>query len=295
MQKRKLGKTNIEVSVLGFGGAEIGYNSEQTQVEKLLNSAIEIGLNVIDTSPAYGNSEEMIGKAIMQHRKELVLMTKCGVLVTHSDWSKKGVQETITRSLKNLRTDYIDVVFLHSCSTEILRQADCIEGLIRAVEKGYTRYTGYSGDNEAAKYAIELDFFDCLQTSVSIADQISIETTIPLAASKNMGIVAKRPIANAVWKYKEKPADSYYQEYWERLQKLQYDFLGKSLQEAISIALRFTMTVPNVSTMIVGTTNQNHLLENARYVSEGLLSQEEYQNIRDRWKEIAKETWFGMT
>jgi aryl-alcohol dehydrogenase-like predicted oxidoreductase len=293
MQKRKLGKTNIEVSVLGFGGAEIGYNSEQTQVEKLLNSAIEIGLNVIDTSPAYGNSEEMIGKAIMQHRKELVLMTKCGVLVTHSDWSKKGVQETITRSLKNLRTDYIDVVFLHSCSTEILRQADCIEGLIRAVEKGYTRYTGYSGDNEAAKYAIELDFFDCLQTSVSIADQISIETTIPLAASKNMGIVAKRPIANAVWKYKEKPADSYYQEYWERLQKLQYDFLGKSLE--VSIALRFTMTVPNVSTMIVGTTNQNHLLENARYVSEGLLSQEEYQNIRDRWKEIAKETWFGMT
>ncbi len=298
MQKRKLGKTGLEVSVLGFGGAEIGFNQEQTQseVDKLLNSAIDAGLNVIDTAAAYGNSEKMIGLSISHRRKELVLMTKCGALdlFKRFDWSKKGIQETIAQSLKNLRTDYLDIVFLHSCSVEILRQADCIEGLIRALEKGYTRYTGYSGDNEAAKYAIELDFFDCLQTSVSIADQIAIETTIPLAVSKNMGVVAKRPLANVAWKHNEKPPDPYHHEYWQRLQKLRYDFLKKPLQEAVSTALRFTMTIPGISTIIVGTTKPNRLLENAKYIAEGQLPQEEYQAIRNRWQEIADETWVGM-
>ncbi len=284
---------------MGFGGAEIGFNPEQTQsaVDLLLNSAIDAGLNVIDTAAAYGDSEKMIGKAISHRRKELVLMTKCGALdfFTRFDWSKRGVQETITQSLRNLRTDYLDVVFLHSCSVEILRQADCIEGLIRAVEKGYTRYTGYSGDNEAAKYAIELDFFDCLQTSVSIADQIGIETVIPLASSRNIGVVVKRPIANVAWRHKEKPEDSYHHEYWERLQKLRYDFLNKSLEESVAIALRFTMTVPGVSTVIVGTTKSHHLLENIKYIREGELSQEEYQAIRERWQEVADETWIQMT
>lgn len=298
MERRKLGKTELEVSVLGFGGAEIGFNPDQTQSEVniLLNSAIDAGLNVIDTAAAYMKSERMIGEAIQHRRKELVLMTKCGALdgFARFDWSKKGIQETITQSLRNLRTDYLDVVYLHSCSTEILRQADCIEGLIRAIEKGYTRFVGYSGDNEAATYAIELEFFDCLEISVSIADQMAIEQQIPLAQSKNMGIVAKRPIANAVWKYKEKPEDPYLQEYWERLRKLQYDFLKKPLPESISIALRFTMTVPGVATMIVGTTKPYRWQENAKYVSEGSLSEKEYMEIRQRWQEIADEKWIGM-
>ncbi len=204
------------------------------------------------------------------------------------------VRSARSKSLRNLRTDYLDVVYLHSCSVEILRQADCIEGLIRAVEKGYTRYVGYSGDNEAATYAIELDFFDCLQISVSISDQSAIEKQIPLAVAKNMGIVAKRPLANVVWRYKEKPSDEYLHEYWERLQKLQYDFLKLPLPESVSIALRFTMSVPGVSTMIVGTTKPYRWQENAKYVAEGALTRDEYEAIRNRWREIADESWIGM-
>ena len=299
MEKRKFGKTDMEVSVLGFGGAEIGYNPNQTQadVNDLLNSALDAGLNVIDTAAAYKTSEKLIGEAVSKRRKDFYLLTKCGALdaFTREDWSKKGILETIETSLRNLKTDYLDVVQLHSCSSEILRHGDCVEGLQRAVEKGYTRYIGYSGDNEAAKTALEMDVFDSFQTSVSIADQTPIEGNIKLAAEKNLGIIAKRPIANAVWRHREKPADSYHHGYWERIQKLKYPFLNKSTEEATAIALRFTLSIEGVDTMIVGTTKPNRWQENAKYVAEGKLSSEEYEAIRERWNEIADESWTGLT
>lgn len=285
--------------MLGFGGAEIGYNPDQTQasVNELLNAAIDAGLNVIDTAAAYKTSEEMIGEAVGKRRREFYLLTKCGALegFTRSDWSKKGILETIEQSLRALKTDYLDVAQLHSCSAEILRRGEAIEGLQRAREKGYTRYIGYSGDNEDARYAIELDVFDSLQTSVSVADQSPIDRNIPLAAEKQMGIIAKRPIANAVWRHNSKPSDSYHHEYWDRIQKLKFDFLNKSLEEATAMALRFTMTIPGVDTMIVGTTKPGRWSENARYVADGKLSDEEYEAIRERWKEAADESWIGMT
>jgi aryl-alcohol dehydrogenase-like predicted oxidoreductase len=176
-----------------------------------------------------------------------------------------------------------------------LRQGDCIEGLQRAQEKGYTRYIGYSGDREAAKYALEMDVFDSFQTSVNIADQTPIDGNIKLASEKGIGVIAKRPIANAVWRHSEKPENSYVHEYWDRIQKLKFDFLGKSLDESIAQALRFTMTVPGVDTMIVGTTKPNRWQSNAKLVAEGNLSSEEFESIRNRWREVADENWVGMT
>ena len=299
MEKRKFGKTDLEVSVLGFGGAEIGFNAQQTQVDvnDLLNSALDAGLNVIDTAAAYKTSEELIGEAVGKRRKDFYLLTKCGALdaFTRFDWSKKGILETIETSLRNLKTDYLDIAQLHSCDTEILRQGDCIEGLQRAQEKGYTRFIGYSGDNEDAKYAIEMDVFDSFQTSVNIADQTPIDGNIKLAAEKGLGIIAKRPIANAAWRDSVKPENSYLHEYWERLQKLRFDFLDKTLEESIAQALRFTMSIPGVDTMIVGTTKPNRWQSNAKLVAEGNLSSEEFEAIRQRWQEVADESWVGMT
>ncbi len=289
----------MEVSVLGFGGAEIGFNKQQTQddVDALLNSALDAGLNVIDTAAAYHASEQMIGKAVAGRRKDFYLLTKCGALdgFTREDWSKKGILETIETSLRNLKTDYLDIAQLHSCSAEILRQGDCIEGLQRAVEKGYTRYIGYSGDNEDAKTAIEMDVFDALQTSVSIADQTPIDGSIPLAKGKGLGIVAKRPIANAVWRHKEKPPEAYHHQYWDRIQKLKFDFTNKSLEEATATALRFTLSIDGIDTMIVGTTKPQRWQENAKYIAEGNLSSGEFEAIRDRWREVGGDEWIGMT
>ncbi len=289
----------MEVSVLGFGGAEIGFNPQQTQedVNQLLNSALDAGLNLIDTAAGYLKSEQMIGEAVGKRRKEFYLITKCGALdgYTRSDWSKKGILETIETSLRDLKTDYLDIAQLHSCDSEILKRGEAIEGLQRAQEKGYTRFIGYSGDNEDAKTAIEMDVFDSLQTSVSIADQSPIDGNIMLAAEKGLGVIAKRPIANAVWRNEEKPGESYHHEYWDRIQKLKFDFTSKSLQEATATALRFTLSIPGVDTLIVGTTRPQRWQENAKYVAEGKLSDEEYEAIRERWKEVGGDDWVGMT
>jgi len=298
MEKRKFGKTDMEFSVLGFGGAEIGWDNKTEQtVEDLLNSSLDAGLNVIDTAAAYKTSEMLIGKAVSRRRKEFYLLTKCGALdaFTREDWSKKGILETIENSLRNLKTDYLDIAQLHSCSAEILRQGDCIEGLQRAQEKGYTRFIGYSGDNEDAKYAIELGVFDSLQTSVSIADQAAIDGVIKTAKEKEIGVIAKRPIANAVWRHDSTPPDSYHHEYWHRIQKLKYEFLEKSMEEATATALRFTLSIDGIDTMIVGTTKPKRWQENAKYVAEGNLSDEEFEAIRERWKEAGGEDWQQMT
>lgn len=299
MEKRKFGKTDMEFSVLGFGGAEIGYDSAQTQgnVDELLNSALDAGLNVIDTAAAYLTSEKMIGEAVSHRREEFYLLTKCGALdnFTRFDWSKKGVLETIEQSLRALKTDYIDIAQLHSCDSEILRQGDCIEGLQRAREKGYTRFIGYSGDREEAKTAIEMNVFDSFQTSVNIADQTPIDENIPLAAEKGLGIIAKRPVANAVWRTPEKPENSYHHGYWDRIQKLRFDFLKAPFEESIATALRFTLSIPGVDTMIVGTTKPKRWQENAGYIKDGNLPDEEYEAIRNRWREVADESWTGLT
>ncbi len=289
----------MEVSVLGFGGAEIGFNPNQTQsdVDDLLNFALDAGLNLIDTAAGYLKSEQMIGEAVGKRRKEFYLITKCGALdgFTRSDWSKKGILQTIETSLRNLKTDYLDIAQLHSCDSEILKRGEVIEALQRAQEKGYTRYIGYSGDNEDAKTAIEMNVFDSLQTSVSIADQSPIDGNIALAAEKGLGVIAKRPIANAVWRNEEKPSESYHHEYWDRIQKLKFDFLGKSLEEATATALRFTLSIPGVSAAIVGTTKPERWQENARFVAEGNLSNEEFQAIRERWREVGGDDWVGQT
>ena len=106
MEYRKLGKTELEVSRLGFGGAEIGVEgATQETVTTLLNSALDAGLNFVDTAAAYMESERLIGNAISTRRKEIVLISKCGAVdgFTRSDWSKKGILETIQRSLKLLQ------------------------------------------------------------------------------------------------------------------------------------------------------------------------------------------------
>ncbi len=298
MEKRSLGKTNLQVTRLGFGGAEIGFNPNQKQkdVTSLLNSALDSGLNFIDTAAGYLSSEKMIGEAVGARRKSFVLISKCGALdgFTRFDWTKKGLLECIEQSLRDLKTDYLDIAQLHSCDSETLKRGEVVEAMHRAVEKGYARFIGYSGDGDDAKTAIELDVFDTLQTSVSVADQSAIVGNIPLAAAKKMGVIAKRPIANAVWRHKEKPTDNYHQTYWDRIQKLQFPFLKKSLEEATSTALRFTLSIEGVSAAIVGTTKPNRWEENAKYVEEGNLSPQEFEAIRSRWNEVADKSWVGQ-
>ena len=299
MEKRRLGKTDMEASILGFGGSEIGYQGvAAASVKKMLNSALDAGLNVIDTAECYVNSEELIGQAVAARRKEYYLFTKCGHFAGwgQPDWRPSSLLKSIERSLRRLRTDYIDLLQLHSCGEEELRRGDVIEALKRACERGHTRYIGYSGDSGAALYAIQCGAFDTLQTSVSIADQEALELTLPPARERNIGVIAKRPIANAAWKSgNRRPADSYAHPYWERLRRLDYDFLQGRLNETIAVALRFTLTAPGVHTAIVGTTRPERIQQNAAILESGPLPKDLFETIRSRWREVADSTWVGET
>jgi aryl-alcohol dehydrogenase-like predicted oxidoreductase len=305
LEKRPFGKTDMHVTVLGFGGAEIGYEqTDGTTVEKLLNSALDAGLNVVDTAECYRDSEVAIATAIGHRRKEYYLFTKCGHVGEEgskdSTWSKKSLLASLERSLKRLKTDAVDLLQLHSCSLEELEKGEAIEALEQAKKEGKTRYIGYSGDSKAARYAIECGRFDALQTSINFADQECIELTLPLASEKRMGVIAKRPIANAAWRYDAQPGNDYHVEYWKRLQELKYEFASGDARSKqgpdgpAGVALRFTAMQPGVGVLIVGTSKPERWAQNAELMKVGPLSKELEQSIRARWKAMAKPDWIGQ-
>lgn len=301
LERRRLGRTDLRVGVIGFGGAEIGYGrTEQDIVDRLLNGALDSGLDAIDTAECYMLSEEQIGKAVAARRDEYALFTKVGHW-PDLGWSAAGIQESLERSLKRLKTDHVDVVHLHSCGKDVLEKGEAIEALEKAREAGKTRFIGYSGDGEAARWAVDSGRFDTLMISISIADQEAIAETLPRAAAKDMGVIVKRGIANAAWRYDAEPEQGYHKEYWRRLQALDYDFCkGESRSDAgpdgaAGIALRFTLGLPGVHTTVIGTTNPKRFAQNVELAAAGALPDELARSIRARWSEVAEADWVGQT
>lgn len=298
MERRPYGRTDMNVSILGFGGAEIGFRGAGVeQVDKLLGSALDAGLNVIDTAECYRNSEALIGQTVSHRRHDYYLFTKCGHAagLDLPNWDPVMLEQSIDRSLKRLKTDYIDIIHLHSCSEELLRQGDVIEVLERAKAKGKTRYIGYSGDHTAALFAVRSGRFDSLMISLNVADQEALTETIPEARQRGIGVVVKRPVANIAWRHTTEPEPSAYEHaYWQRLQQLAYPFLKPDEPESVGTALRFALTTPGVHTAIVGTSKPTRWTENAKWLQAGSLPSETYTAIRDRWKQIAQPDWIGL-
>jgi aryl-alcohol dehydrogenase-like predicted oxidoreductase len=272
MERRRLGRTDLQVSVLGFGGAEIGDGrAPQVAVDRLLGEAPDAGLNVIDTAECALDSETLIGRSVAHRRQDCYLLTKCGHAsgLGLPDWDPRLLTASIECSLRRLRTGCVDVVQLHSCAADVLSRGGVIDALQRAREAGKTRYIGYSGDGEAARYAITRGAFDTLQTSISIADQEAMDLTLPLARAHGLGVIANRPLVTVAWRHKARLDDPYIQSYWERLRQLDYDFLGLPLGEAIGTALRFTLGVEGVHAPIVGSAKPGRWQENAALLTAG--------------------------
>ena len=299
MERRPLGKTGLQVSVLGFGGAEIGFDEgvDEARVAGVLYPAIDAGLNVIDTASAYLASEQLLGKVLKGKRDRVLLFSKCGATdgFSRSDWSAAGIRAQVEQSLTALKTDHLDLLQLHSCATSVLHKGEAIEAIETLKREGKTRFIGYSGDADKASVAVKLGRFDTLQTSINVADQRVLEEILPAAAAAGMGVIAKRPVANVAWKHGDDgPENDYHSSYWERLRKLDFEFALLPLAEAVEIALRFTVFQPGVSTAIVGTSSPGRWAQNAASVAKGPLPAEQIAQLRKRWHEREEPGWFGQ-
>ena len=166
MEMRRFGQSDMLVSVLGFGGAGIGDPvCDQKDVTVLLNSALDQGLNVIDTAECYDDSEVKIGRAVSHRRKDYYLFTKVG----HSrdwdcpDWDAPEIlANTIDESLRRLRTDHLDIVHLHGCPLRSLQQGQVVEVLQSARDQGKVRRQDLDtlGDGPPARFAAQSGLFD---------------------------------------------------------------------------------------------------------------------------------------
>ena len=138
MERRRLGRTDMHVSALGFGGSEIGYEGVgQSVATRLLNAALDAGLNVIDTAECYVDSETLIGRAVGGRRGEFHLFPPVGQAGGwgREDWRPPAILKSIERSLARLRTDAVDLVQLHSCAEGVLRRGDAITALEMARQR----------------------------------------------------------------------------------------------------------------------------------------------------------------
>ena len=308
MQKRTFGRTGISVSVLGFGGAPIGYlKTDRDRVAQILNFLIDRGVNVIDTAASYHGSEELIADTIGNRRDQFVLVSKCGQKVPGvegEDWSPALIAQTVDRSLRRLKTDRLDVMLLHSCGLDVLQKGEAVAALVKAREAGKIRFAGYSGDNDAAAYAATLPDIRVIETSISVADQANIARVLPAASQHNVGVIAKRPIANAAWKDPSSQAGiykDYSKSYRERLQKMalrpaDLGFVGAPEEAWPRLALRFTLSFPEVHTGIIGTTNPANAQRNLDYAQQGRLPADVVAKIRAAFQHADPSgAWPGLT
>ncbi|MCX6282933.1 MAG: aldo/keto reductase [Bacteroidetes bacterium] len=292
MQYRDFGNTGLKVSAIGFGAGHIGDgNAGGKAFESLLNTVLDLGINLIDTARAYGFSEKHIGQYISHRRSEFILSTKVGYNDQwHPDWSYDTVIANVDEALKLLRTDHLDIVHLHSCSMDVLEKGDVAAALEKAREDGKIRVVAYSGENEALGHAISSKRFASLQTSVNFCDQRGITDYLHLAREAGMGVIAKRPVANAPWRHSSPPVGHYSEEYWHRMKKMNPDPHGLPWEE---LALRFTAFSPGVDTCILGTSSIEHLKAGISAFSKGALPAGDYNYLRDIFKSCDN-GWTGL-
>lgn len=302
MERVPFGNTGLEVSRLGVGLSEIGHQlsaGDTKHAGDVLNRALDAGINFLDTAACYGVAEELIGKTVSSRRAEFVLATKAG----HStagysgpSWTYETVADSIDRSLKRMRTDVLDIVQLHSCGVDVLEKGDVIRALEDARDAGKIRFASFSGDNEAALWAVESGRFASLQTSFNLVEQRARTTgLLQKADDKGMGIVVKRPIANGAWGASSSPS-GYASSYFQRAQAMAADGpVEGAPDDRILLAMGFTFAQPEVDVAIVGTQNAAHMASNIEMVNTKLpINPTAVEELRSRFERHDRD-WRQLT
>lgn len=301
IETRTLGRTNANVTILGYGAMELRGDRRGPQVtdddaERLLNAVLDGGITLIDTSPDYGRSEELIGRFAGHRRDEFFLASKCGCPLEippgapgpyPHDYSPANVRAAVERSLTRLRTDRLDLVQVHmSPSVEELRENQVVETLKTLQSEGKVRYIGMSGILPNLPDHIALGVFDAFQIPYS-AVQRDHEDLIDDAVRAGAGTLIRGGAARGApseeknWStapLTQRPGAA--KDNWE---KASLDgLLADSGLSRHEFTLRFTLSHPGLSTTIVGTSNPAHLESNLAIAEKGPLPADVYEEARRR-------------
>lgn len=300
MKKKRLGRTGLLVTKLGYGAMELrgrriwnGRTVTDKQAQNILNAVLDSGINFIDTSNDYGISEELIGKFISRRRNDYYLATKCGCTIVNKGdhdetphiWTKKNLLRNIESSLKRLKTDYVDIWQLHNPTVAQVEENNLLEVMEQVKSEGKTRWIGISTTYPHIKTFIEWNVFDVFQVPYS-ALQREHEEMITNAAKAGAGTIIRGGVAQG------EPGVSCraVTEVWEKWDKARLDEFRPPDESRTAFMLRFTLTHPDLNTTIVGTVDPQHLAENLTAIQAGPLSEDMYAEIKHRLDELNEQS-----
>ena len=274
MQKRILGKTGLDVGIIGFGGIKLP-GVEPDAATEVLNKALDLGINFVDTARGYGDSEEKIGAAISHRREEFFISTKSPART--ADQMKRDIEG----SLKNLKTDFIDVYLVHNLRLPeqyetVMASGGSLSALQEAKSQGIIKHIGFSSHRyrETMKLGIESDEFEVIMVAYNILnDELVDEDVMPLAKEHDIGVIVMKPLAGGAL---AAPAED-------------VDFQGK-ISVSATQALRFVLANDAVTLAIPGMTKLEELDENVK-VGETFqqMSAEERRQLVEAAEELGKE------
>jgi aryl-alcohol dehydrogenase-like predicted oxidoreductase len=299
IMKRALGRTGADVTILSYGAMELrglprGPEIADEDAGRMLNAVLDGGINLIDTSPDYGRSEELIGRYVGHRRDEFFLASKCGCLIEiptdatppyPHDYSPANVRADVEQSLRRLRTDRLDLVQVHmSPSQATLEQNHTVETLQQLRDEGKVRFIGMSGILPDLPDHIAMNVFDEFQIPYS-AVQRDCEDLITEAAAKGAGTLIRGGAARgAAAEDKNWAVGPLSQE--KGLGQRNWDdsgidgLLEQAGMGAHEFMLRFTLSHPALTTTIVGTSNPAHLAGNIALAEKGPLPADLYEQAK---------------
>ncbi len=295
--RRTLGRTNLDVTILGYGAMELrgeprGPAISNEDADRILNAVLDGGINFIDTSPDYGNSEEHIGRAISHRRSEYFLASKCGCLVGATPapagqrnphvFTAANVRAGVEQSLRRMKVDYLDLVQFHaSPSPADLSAEGALAELQKLQAEGKVRFIGMSGTLPNMPGQVQMGVFDEFQVPYS-ALQREHEAVIEEASDAGSGIVIRGGVARGTpvdWQRSGSGFEAgQAKDRWET-GKLDEILGGMSRMEFM---LRFTLSNPHLDTTIVGTRNPAHLAANIEAAAKGPLPDDVYEEAKRR-------------
>ena len=208
MKYRLLGKTGFEVSWISLGtwqvGGKWGSDFDHGNADRILNLAVDKGINFIDTADLYGNreSEKAIGRLLKSRSEEIYVATKCGQRTakpTDNGFTPEGIRQFVEDSLKNMQLDTLDLIQLHCPPTEVYYRPEIFELFDRLKEEGKIRHLGVSVEKvEEGLKAIEYDNVTTVQIIFNMFRQRPADRFFRLAHKKNVGIIVRVPLASGL-------------------------------------------------------------------------------------------------